>query len=606
MAIAFVQAANSVAGSAASLALAFGSNNTAGNMLLLTTRSSTGNPVISVTDSNGNDWQKISTFSNSTSSVALFYAPNCKAGANTVTLFRVASTGNISMVIMEYSGVNTLDQSATAGPTTSNSFSSGNITTTQANELLIGYGANETSNGLTITPTNSFTLQTNASNSGNSFLIDRVVSSTGTFAATTGFSSSVNWAGGIATFYNDPNFPGQSSGFVQSKNGTSSVGASVALAYPSNNTAGNLLVAICRYNNGTSPTITDTAGNSWQTAVSFTNGASLVGVFYVLSAIAGANTVTFNATGASRSEQAVVLEYAVKAAFDQEVHASGSSVFPTSAAITTTPAFELAINYVENESANSISAAPFLGYIQRDNANGNVFVADRVIPAGTYTNIYGYGNSANVSWGTGIVAFKIAFGISGSAGTPGANVAWTGGASANGSVVSDGSGNYNTGEVLLNSAYTITPTKTAFTFSPVNSSQTVAGADISGVNFTATNTKVATPTFSPVAGTYSSTQSVTVSSTDSGLSGFAMYYTTDGSTPTTGSTPVSGAISVSVSETLKVLAVATGYANSNVASAGYTISSSVVTATNADGPTINALFPVLAARIRIAMAARNK
>ena len=80
---------------------------------------------------------------------------------------------------------------------------------------------------------------------------------------------------------------------------------------------------------------------------------------------------------------------------------------------------------------------------------------------------------------------------------------------------------------------------------------------------------VATPTFNPPAGTFSTGQSVTVSCTDSGLAGFAMYYTTDGSTPTIGSTHYTGPISIDATLTLKVLAVATGYANSAVGSAAY-------------------------------------
>jgi hypothetical protein len=55
-------------------------------------------------------------------------------------------------------------------------------------------------------------------------------------------------------------------------------------------------------------------------------------------------------------------------------------------------------------------------------------------------------------------------------------------------------------------------------------------------------------------------------------SGAAIYYTTDGkTTPTTSSTPYSGAISVNSTETIQAIAAASGYGNSQVASATYTI-----------------------------------
>ena len=76
------------------------------------------------------------------------------------------------------------------------------------------------------------------------------------------------------------------------------------------------------------------------------------------------------------------------------------------------------------------------------------------------------------------------------------------------------------------------------------------------------------PTFSPAAGTYATSQSVTISDTTSGAT---IYYTTNGTTPTTSSTVYSGPVTVSATETLEAIAVETGYSNSAVATAAYTI-----------------------------------
>jgi uncharacterized protein (TIGR03118 family) len=80
----------------------------------------------------------------------------------------------------------------------------------------------------------------------------------------------------------------------------------------------------------------------------------------------------------------------------------------------------------------------------------------------------------------------------------------------------------------------------------------------------------ATPAFDPAGGSYSSTQSVTLSDSTSGA---VIYYTTDGSTPTTSSPVYKSAISVSSSMTIKALAAAPGWSASTVATASYTISS---------------------------------
>ena len=85
----------------------------------------------------------------------------------------------------------------------------------------------------------------------------------------------------------------------------------------------------------------------------------------------------------------------------------------------------------------------------------------------------------------------------------------------------------------------------------------------------------ATPTFLVGGGTYSSAQFVTLSDTTPGA---VIYYTTDGTTPTSASAVYngsSGAITVSSSETINAIAQASGYASSLVGSAQYTISGSI-------------------------------
>ena len=88
------------------------------------------------------------------------------------------------------------------------------------------------------------------------------------------------------------------------------------------------------------------------------------------------------------------------------------------------------------------------------------------------------------------------------------------------------------------------------------------------------------PIFSPPAGIYSTAQTVTLSDT---VPGATVYYTTDGTLPTARSAQYSSPLTVSTTETISALAVASGYPNSEVASAVYAIVS----------PTTLSLTPVL-------------
>ena len=78
----------------------------------------------------------------------------------------------------------------------------------------------------------------------------------------------------------------------------------------------------------------------------------------------------------------------------------------------------------------------------------------------------------------------------------------------------------------------------------------------------------AAPTFSPAAGTY--VWGTTVSITDT-TAGATIYYTIDGSLPTSNSIPYTSPFALTTSETLKAIAYATGYFPSSVATAAYTV-----------------------------------
>ncbi|HNR88465.1 MAG TPA: chitobiase/beta-hexosaminidase C-terminal domain-containing protein [Spirochaetota bacterium] len=100
----------------------------------------------------------------------------------------------------------------------------------------------------------------------------------------------------------------------------------------------------------------------------------------------------------------------------------------------------------------------------------------------------------------------------------------------------------------------------------------MSNSAVSTGTFTINYSQVSTPQFSPVAGTYSSTQSVNITC---GTSGATIRYTTDGSTPTSGAsghgTEGGGPISVSANMTIKAIAYKSDMTDSTVAEAGYVI-----------------------------------
>jgi len=183
------------------------------------------------------------------------------------------------------------------------------------------------------------------------------------------------------------------------------------------------------------------------------------------------------------------------------------------------------------------------------------------VKKGTWTPSLAPPTVSSVSPGSGSTAGGTAVTITGTNFATGATVTFGGTAATN---------------VVVVSVTSITCNTPAGSAGPVTVTVIVSGhsGSLSG-GFTYIST-LATPTFSPAAGTYSSAQSVKIN-LPAGSTG---CYTADGSTPaatTPGTcshgTPYSTAVMVSSSLTLKAIATETGFINSGVASAAYTIGS---------------------------------
>jgi hypothetical protein len=144
----------------------------------------------------------------------------------------------------------------------------------------------------------------------------------------------------------------------------------------------------------------------------------------------------------------------------------------------------------------------------------------------------------------------------------------------------------------------------------LNSAKTVksltlpSNANVAVVAITLTGggsgTAAATPTFSPAAGTYSSTQTVSILDSTPNAS---IFYTTNGSPASTSSTPYTGPIQVSTTETIRAVAIASGFTQSAEGVASYTIGT---TCTAPSTPGVNVCSPVNGSTVSSPVSAQAK
>jgi len=139
-----------------------------------------------------------------------------------------------------------------------------------------------------------------------------------------------------------------------------------------------------------------------------------------------------------------------------------------------------------------------------------------------------------------------------------------------------------TGTSLANGG-TVTASATT-TFKAVAGTSTLSDSSVTTAVYMI---RVATPTFSPIAGAYTSAQSVTISTSTGSAT---ICYTTNGSTPTangagtcTSGTTYSTAVNVALNETLKAIGSKSGDTDSAVGSAAYVLQGSAPTFSPAAG-----------------------
>jgi len=205
MAIAFIQS-KSGTGSGAGAATTASMTSTSGNaiIVMVATNTNVDNRISTVTDSKFNSYTRVTSKSYNFSEVEIWYALGITGGAShTVTATSSNAGDSVVVTAQEFSGVatssaadkftqangdgNTLDSGATA-------------TTTQADELVFGAGADNGGNAVT--------LGSGYSNLGTATLVgdvaggaeSKIVAATGTYNATFGTSGAPSWVCAVATF----------------------------------------------------------------------------------------------------------------------------------------------------------------------------------------------------------------------------------------------------------------------------------------------------------------------------------------------------------------------------------------------------------------------
>jgi hypothetical protein len=201
MAAAYVQRFASYGNTAINHTVTVAANTTQGNFAVLAIRTGGGAAVSSVSDSKGNTWtvdRQTTNTSLARGAIATARLASALTTSDTITV-TLASSQFANVAAFEYSGVATsspFDQSAINNGSGTTASAGPTGTTTQADELVVGFAGTGSAN-TGFTPPVGW--NNRASNSTNIAFSDKVVSSTGTHSASWTIPSAA-WAVVIATY----------------------------------------------------------------------------------------------------------------------------------------------------------------------------------------------------------------------------------------------------------------------------------------------------------------------------------------------------------------------------------------------------------------------
>jgi hypothetical protein len=198
---------------------------------------------------------------------------------------------------------------------------------------------------------------------------------------------------------------------VQAASIEGSAVASVSVAFPASNTAGNLIIAFVRASTTTQTiTLSDTAGNSYTQAVAQaqTTDGHQIAIFYAANIKTGGNTVTATFSGANNHPFLAIYEYSGVSTLDKTAAAQGTTAAASSGATaTTTAANELVFAGLglPSSATQTVTAGSGFTLEQQDNGTSRAASEDQTVSAtGAYSGTFTLGASTN--WSCAVATFK--------------------------------------------------------------------------------------------------------------------------------------------------------------------------------------------------------